>query len=265
MKRLSIAILFGGFFLLGISSCTNEPETPVLVRIGLSKAYPADSYANYYTWIFSLDSTATSMDLYNMPIDSALSLFRSCSGLLLTGGTDINPALYDDSTNADRCTTIDDYRDELELRLIDSAMAWGMPILGVCRGHQMLNVAFGGSLIIDIPSDFDTTVSHRCQDASSCFHAVDLDSNSMLSEISGLTTGTVNSNHHQGIKRLSTELKIVAYSRDSLPEAVEWADTSRKQFMMGVQWHPERLGNENPLSGKIGEKFLEECRKFESR
>jgi putative glutamine amidotransferase len=265
MRYFGFIILFGSIFFLGLGGCTNEVENPVKVRIGLSKAYPADSYANYYTWISSLDSTATSLDLYNMPIDSALKLFRNCSGLLLTGGTDINPALYDDSVNAYRCSTIDDYRDLLELRLIDSAMSWGMPILGVCRGHQMLNVAFGGSLIIDIPTDFDTTVSHRCQDANACYHVVDLDTGSMLSGITGLMSGTVNSNHHQGIKVLSPELRIVAYAADSLPEAVEWADASGKQFLMGVQWHPERLGNENPLSGKIGEKFLEECRKFESR
>jgi putative glutamine amidotransferase len=265
MRRIGFVILLGSFFLLGLSSCTNEIDDPVQVRIALSRAYPADSYANYFNWISSLDSTAISMDMYNMPLDSAIKKFRECSGLLLTGGTDINPALYQDSINTYRCSTIDDYRDLLELTLIDSAMSWGMPILGVCRGHQLLNVAFGGSLIIDIPTDFDTTVSHRCQDANACFHNVVLDSGSMLSGISGQLIGNVNSNHHQGIKRLSPDLKIVAYSLDSLPEALEWADPSGKSFLMGVQWHPERLGNENPLSGKIGEKFLEECRRFENR
>ena len=244
MRSFVFVICFGLVILIGLNNCTHDAESPIQVRIALSKAYPADSYATYYNWISSLDSTAISIDLYNMPLDSALKIFRECSGLVLTGGTDINPDLYEDSINVSRCTMLDGHRDTLELMLIDSVMAWNMPVLGICRGHQMLNVAFGGSLIIDIPTDYDTTVSHRCENTSNCFHSVNIEAGSMLNEISGILSGNVNSNHHQGIKRLSSQLKVVAFAADSLPEAVEWADPTGKPFLIGVQWHPERLGND---------------------
>lgn len=259
------------FGFLGLASifyftcCDSKVEEPLQVRIALSKGAPVNSYANYYNWIRSLDSTAICMDLYDMPMDSALILFSGCSGLILTGGTDINPDLYEDTLNACRSIDIDDYQDSLEVRLIDSALAWGMPILGICRGHQMLNVALGGSLIKDIPTEYDTTVSHRCQNYLTCFHPVDIEPGSLLNEISGLLTGNVNSNHHQGVKTLAPPLKISSHSPDNLPESVEWENPTGKSFLLGVQWHPERLGNENPLSGNIGERFLEECRSHSKR
>jgi putative glutamine amidotransferase len=265
MRRIDLVFSLGLFIFLGLSSCTNEVDNPVQVRIALSKGSPVDSYANYYNWIKSYDSTIICQELYDMPIDSALKLFKEFSGLILTGGTDINPALYQDSGDVNRCTTIDDKRDLLELRLIDSAMAWGTPVLGVCRGHQMLNVAFGGTLIIDIPTDYDTTVAHRCPDYTNCFHLVDIEEGSMLNEISGILDGLVNTNHHQGIKKLAPPLKICAYASDGLPEAVEWADPTGKSFLLGVQWHPERLDTANPLTAKILDRFIEECVKFESR
>jgi putative glutamine amidotransferase len=254
-----------GLFAFGfLSGCESKVEEPTVI-IALSKGAPVNSYINYYNWIRSLDSTIICSDMYDMPMDSALILFKGCSGLILTGGTDINPDLYDGDGDESKCTEIDDYQDALELRLIDSALAWGMPVLGICRGHQILNVALCGSLIKDIPTEYDTTVSHRCTNFLTCFHDVNIDSGSLLYEISGLQDGTVNSNHHQGVKTLAPSLKIAAYTSDNLPESVEWSDPAGKSFLLGVQWHPERLGNDNPLSGKIGERFVKECQDFAGR
>jgi putative glutamine amidotransferase len=259
--RVAIILIFFSFAVI-LLSCERKAEELVPVKIALSKGYPENSYANYYKWITTLDSTATCIDLYHMPLDSALLLFKGCSGLLLTGGTDINPAFYGKAYDTVRCWPIDHQLDTLEITLIDSAIAWKMPILGICRGHQMLNVALGGSLIVDIPSDFGTTVYHKCQDSHNCFHTVAVDTGSLLYQITGLEQGDVNSNHHQAADQMSPQLMAIAHTADGLIEAEQWKEPAGKSFLLGVQWHPEKLDATNPLSTAIGQRFLKECRKY---
>jgi len=244
--------------LLALISCAGKEATDI--RIALSKGSPEASYINYYNWILSADSSVTVVDMYSMPLDSALAMFETCSGLVLTGGTDIEPGLYGKPYDTARCWPVDHKRDSLEIALFNAARKAGKPILGICRGEQMINVALGGSLIVDIPADFDTLISHQCDDYMQCFHKVTVESNSMLADITGSYAGEVNSNHHQGIERLAPELKAVSYASDGLTEAVEWDYPEGKPFLLGVQWHPERMDIETPLSGKILEKFLDEVR-----
>jgi putative glutamine amidotransferase len=254
-------------FLLALSAvillqnCAVQGPDPK-IQIALSKGSPDSSYTNYYNWIESLDSTVVCIDLYAMPTDSAIMLFRSCSGLILTGGTDIHPDLYGKAYDTVRCWPVDNHRDRLEMTLIDSALTWGMPVLGICRGHQMLNVTLGGSLIVDIPADFDTVVNHQCEDYLACFHPVDADTSSLLFSITGTGYGEVTSNHHQAADRIAPALRVSAFASDGLPEALEWKDYNNKSFLLGVQWHPERMEPENPFSGAIGRTFLAECYLF---
>ena len=255
---LSIATII--IAILVIYSCREPARKPDKIRIALSKGSPDTSYANYYNWVKNLDSSAVCIDLYAIPIDSALELFKTCSGLIVTGGTDISPAYYNKAFDTVRCWPIDNHRDQLEIRLIDSAISWVKPILGICRGHQMLNVALGGSLIVDIPEDKGTAVLHQCEDYLTCFHPVRLDQRSMLYSITQLREGMTNTNHHQAVNDLAPVFKASAYSSDGLIEALEWQDTLKKPFLIGVQWHPERMDLDNPLSGKLGRCFLEECR-----
>ena len=259
-KQTKLLISFTVFLLL-FTGCQTQVET-LPVKIAFSKGSPEASYANYYNWIHNFDSTAICQDMYAMPLDSALELFKGCSGLLLTGGTDVNPALYGKAYDTVRCWPIDHHLDSLELMLIDSAVAWGMPILGICRGHQVINVALGGSLIVDIPSDFGTSVSHQCDDYLSCFHAVSIDTGSLLFKISGSDSGDVNSNHHQATDQMASPLKAVAFTTDGLVESEEWKEPNGKNFLLGVQWHPERMELGNPLSGPIAVRFLDECRRY---
>ena len=258
MNIFRAALLLGA--VLVMNGCSPRNSTPVV--IALSKGSPADSYANYYSWIQHFDPTAIVLDMYAMPLDSALKAFEGCSALLITGGTDIDPALYDKPWDTARCWPVDHKRDSLEQLLFREARKAGKPILGICRGEQMINVALGGSLIVDIPSDFDTVIRHQCEDHLHCFHKVTVESNSILHDISGVYAGEVNSNHHQGVDRLARELKAVSYASDGLIEAVEWAYPEGNPFLLGVQWHPERMDPDHPLSGPIATRFLAEARKY---
>jgi len=259
--RIHWLLLLAGMLI--IVSCAHREE--VQVRIALSKGVPVESYANYYQWIKAHDSTAQVIDLYAMPLDSALELFKTCSALLITGGTDIAPAIYRKGADTARCWEPDPRRDSLEMALFQMAREEDKPILGICRGEQMINVALGGSLIIDIPTDFDTAVRHQCDDYLTCYHPVTVESNSLLHEISGVYRGEVTSNHHQGVDRLANELKGVSFAPDGLIEAVEWAYPEGKPFLLAVQWHPERMEAGNPLSGPIADRFLEEARRYKAQ
>jgi putative glutamine amidotransferase len=246
-----------------LSGCqAKEREVPL--RIALSKGIPDTSYANYYSWIKTYDSTAVCIDMYGMPLDSALILFKDCSGLILTGGTDIEPALYGKAGDIARCWPVDHKRDSLEIALFNAARQYGTPILGICRGEQVINVACGGSLYVDIPTDFDTTVRHQCADYLSCFHSVTVESGSLLHEITGVYAGEVTSNHHQGVDRPGNGLKASSHAPDGFVEAVEWIYPEGQPFMIAVQWHPERMPEENPLSRNIARRFLEENKRFKA-
>lgn len=169
----------------------------------------------------------------------ARELFNDCAGLLLTGGEDIDPALYAALPHP-RLGTTDRRRDDNELALIEAARARRIPVLGICRGIQILNVAFGGTLWQDLPSERPGSVVHDQRDPRGArTHAVEVSVGSRLSEILGGGRHEVNSLHHQGIRRLGEGLAAVASSPDDLIEAVE--STDRSEWLLGVAWHPEEL------------------------
>lgn len=161
-----------------------------------------------------------------------LSLAKSCDGLLLPGGGDIDPARYGQSPAGSE--TPDPQRDEAELSLVADFLSWGKPLLGICRGVQMLNVALGGTLIQDIPTALD---HKRDPDQGDQVHLVTVPESSFLYPLYGGELA-VNSAHHQALDVLGSGLRLAARSqKDGVIEAVEAPD----KRAYGVQWHPERM------------------------
>jgi len=216
---------------------------------------------NYQNWLKKIDNTVVIIDLYGMELKDALSATNEASGILLSGGSDLNPLCYGKGDFHQYCKDIDENRDEMELAVIRAAFDERIPILGICRGQQVLNVAFGGTLIPDIPTFGKTTVPHA--GAEDVYHRVLIEQNSQLIEVIGVSNEIVNSSHHQAVDNLAAGFIAVAHSPDFLIEAIE-ADKAVHPFCIGVQWHPERMDFSNPLSRKLGMKFLEQAgRRFE--
>ena len=174
-------------------------------------------------------------------------------GLLLCGGTDIDPARYGEPLNGSM--DIDLKRDEAEFALLKAYLDAGKPIFGICRGHQLINVFFGGSLYQDLPE----AASHKRQQGKDGVHEVAAVSDSIVGRLYG-NTFAVNSAHHQGIKVLGEGLRETAVWKGQYNEAVEHCTYP----IFGVQWHPERMcfGNkrEDTVCGaEILKHFLEMC------
>lgn len=178
-------------------------------------------------------------------------------GILFAGGEDVDPSLYEEEKKYDSVHT-DRARDDFELALLDSALERRLPILGICRGIQMINVKFGGTLYQDLKSETAIELDHRQpDDRTRPVHTVTV--TDPESQLAGTLQGScrVNSLHHQAIKRLGRGLKVTAHSEDGLAEAVEAADDY--PFLMAVQWHPEEMAS-IPEQRKIFEQFLAKCR-----
>ncbi|WP_207942266.1 hypothetical protein DOK78_000642 [Enterococcus sp. DIV2402] len=161
---------------------------------------------------------------------------QTCDGFLFTGGQDVSPTLYGEAMR-ETCGESCVLRDEMETYCLQQALALDKPILGICRGLQLLNVVLGGTLYQDLPTESSSACQHQMiAPYNRAQHKVTILPDSLLFTILGKTQVGVNSYHHQGIKRLSPQLKIAATASDGLIEAVYM---SNKRFVLAVQWHPE--------------------------
>jgi len=265
MRHLTILL-----FILALSSCNQQvqqlqqEQTPAL-KIALSKASGSRGSLQYGKWLKSMDTLVQIYDLYPVGKDSAIEILKNCDALLVSGGADVHPNNYGEDFDSSRCESTDRYRDSLELSAIDYAVRHKMPVLGICRGEQILNVYFGGSLFQDIPTDRPDNIGHRRSPIDSNFHAVFLSdtTENLLYKICHSEHEMVNSAHHQAIKDLGDRLKILAYAEDSIPESISWKNPQGQGFLLGVQWHPEWLDKSNSFSYPIGKRFLEEAKIYQ--
>ena len=240
MNKL-LLLLLGFIFLL---SCQQSHKKTII----LSKASK-----NYIEWID--DENIIILNAYT--INNTDSILALADGIILTGGEDINPLEYNDTTNIKVCGRINYSRDTLERKLFDYAFENKIPLVGVCRGMQMMNVASGGTLYGDIPIEIGTEVIHR--NNGEVMHEIVLSSedNYYTNLIFPLHKDTflVNSWHHQGLKDIAQNIKIIARSYDGLPEAAIM-DTASHPFMIAVQFHPERLGKDNGIHQQMRSSFF---------
>ena len=216
--------------------------------IGVSKLAP-----NYETWLRKLAPDLVIRDLYALPLSEVKSLLPGISGILLSGGSDLHPAMYGRAGDIGYCRDIDEHRDQLEMMLVEAACRKKIPVLGICRGLQVLNVVMGGTLIVDIPSVCNSMIHAGKQDVD---HFIEVKAGSHLARMTGLAGGMTNSSHHQAVDHLATGFMGSAYTGDGIVEAIEAGEGVDHPFCVAVQWHPERMYLDNPLSGLVGKAFL---------
>jgi len=228
-----------------LCSCQQQQQKTII----LSKAS-----SNYVEWMG--DENIILLDAYT--IKNTDSILELADGIILTGGEDINPLQYNDTINLSVCEDINYQRDTLERKLFDFAFKNKIPLIGVCRGMQMMNVASGGTLYGDIPSQIGTTVIHR--NNGEVNHKIALIDTCSLIFPLGIDTIIVNSWHHQALNIMPNYLRVVARSFDGLPEAVVM-DKSIHPFMIAVQFHPERLGKNNKIKQIMKNSFYKEISK----
>jgi putative glutamine amidotransferase len=189
--------------------------------------------------------------------ESLRELYEMLDGLMLPGGVDIHPRYYDEEPHP-KLDPTDDGLDWIEATLLRWALADDMPVFGICRGEQVLNVVMGGTLWQDLPSEYATVFDHResfkRKIRDYLAHDVRIDPDSRLAEIAGATRVWVNTSHHQAIKRVAPGLRATAWSPDDLVEGIESPDHF---FVVAVQWHPEEMVKKHEWALRLFRAFVD--------
>ncbi|MCR5100454.1 MAG: gamma-glutamyl-gamma-aminobutyrate hydrolase family protein [Butyrivibrio sp.] len=180
-------------------------------------------------------------------------LANCCDGFLFTGGQDVDPELYNE--DALECVESCSKRDAMETIMLQIAIEYDKPVLGICRGIQFINVSLGGTLYQDIPTQFKTSVEHHQTPPYDIpVHEVEVLENTPLEKCLKVKKLSVNSYHHQAVKDISPELTAMAISSDGLVEAVYRKES---RFLWAVQWHPEFSFETDKMSKKIFQAFVD--------
>jgi putative glutamine amidotransferase len=211
-------------------------------------------FVHYTSWLESENIKYIILDYRKNNFDD----IKNCSSLLLTGGADIYPEFYNDWDDGLNRTQYQPERDGFEFKLLDYALLNKLPVLGICRGMQLINCRLNGNLIFDIGT-IRGTDHKKINDEEDRLHKVKISENSLLGEIIKESVGEINSSHHQAVDRLGEGLMISAKSPDGIIEGIEWLEKKNKAFLLGIQWHPERMKDrESPFVKNILLRFKEE-------
>jgi len=202
----------------------------------------------------------------NRPLPGlAAAMVARADGVLLTGGEDVQASLYARGLPPKLRRALgkpDAPRDLFELQLIREVLRQAKPLLAICRGLQLLNVALGGDLLVDIPLQCRGALNHRRMDRKDkIVHDVELTPGSLLSTITGQSVMGVNSSHHQAVGRIAGLLGVAAWSEDGIVEALELAPARKplSPFLLAVQFHPERLCRQHRPHRVLFESFVSAC------
>lgn len=191
-----------------------------------------------------------------------------CEGVLLTGGDDVDPKWYTDKLPRPVARTVDPAhpdRDAFEFQLIREVFRQRKPLLCICRGHQILNVALGGTLFADITLQIPRALNHSRTDRKDrVVHDVECVAGSLMARIAGRERLGVNSSHHQAVARLARSLRATAVSRDGIIEGMELAPRARGllPYLLSVQFHPERLFERQAEHLRLFRTFVRACRQL---
>ncbi|MFP4589077.1 MAG: gamma-glutamyl-gamma-aminobutyrate hydrolase family protein [Candidatus Bipolaricaulota bacterium] len=186
-------------------------------------------------------------------------ILAQVDGVLFSGGTDFDPIFFDEEPRYELASIVPG-RDRLEIALLQEAVEAGMPILGICRGVQTINIAAGGSVYQDIEAQIEDPLRHH-QDAPRWYptHKIEVRPDSLLRAILGRDRLGVNSFHHQSAREIARGFRISATSRDGVIEAIE---AENGAFQLGVQWHPERMWEKYPVHGRLFSRLVEASRNW---
>jgi len=226
------------------------------MRIALTLDRDADPEANDYVRSLVAAGVPRSAIEVVTPLSARDGGFDA---LLLGGGVDVDPARYGASVLPGGNVEVDAERDAIDFALLEEALRANRPVLGICRGLQVINVALGGTLVQDLPIERPSPVVHQNADEQKTKrdHHVEIAPGTRLAAIAGASALAVNSRHHQAIARVAPGLAVSATAEDGVPEAVESAGEA---WLMAVQWHPENLTGD-PASAGLFAEFVRAARK----
>lgn len=220
------------------------------MRIGVTDTMSSEDKFNFYVKWIKKDNPDIIIVKLSYKLDN-LREIDQCQGIIITGGNDVNPRLYNGNFDHPKIKDVDPRRDDFEYKVLDKILTTNKPCLSICRGMQLANVYFGGTLIPDIEDA--GYKSHKTVNGKENQHMIFVESNSFLYKITGSPSGKVNSHHHQAVDKPGHGLRVTAKADDGIIEAMEMDIP----FGLLVQWHPERMKDfDNPFAGAIKERFL---------